>query len=92
MALKYNHLERRNHTYYFSHTLFIYGKYQLNKWYFNALASYGYNEYTENKSPFGVAIKTDYTDKCVKKAICKRWLFYNYNYYLIFKNNFQYFC
>lgn len=42
------------------HSFFVYGSYKPNNWYINALASYGYNEYSENKSPFGVLMASDY--------------------------------
>ena len=43
-----------------THTGFVYGEYRPNNWYTNAIASYGYSEYDENKHVAGDVYKAKY--------------------------------
>ena len=43
-----------------THTAFVYGEYKPNNWYVNAIASYGWSDYSENKNVAGVGVKADY--------------------------------
>ena len=43
-----------------THTGFVYGEYRPNNWYTNAIASYGYSEYEENKHVAGDVYKAKY--------------------------------
>ena len=43
-----------------THTGFVYGEYRQNDWYTNAIASYGYSEYDENKHVAGDVYKAKY--------------------------------
>ena len=43
-----------------THTGFVYGEYRPNDWYTNAIASYGYSEYDENKHVAGDVYKAKY--------------------------------
>ena len=43
-----------------THTGFVYGEYRPNNWYTNAIASYGYSKYDENKHVAGDVYKAKY--------------------------------
>lgn len=43
-----------------THTAIVYGEYKPNNWYINGIATYGWSDYSENKSVAGVGIKADY--------------------------------
>ena len=43
-----------------THTGFVYGEYRQNDWYTNAIASYGYSKYDENKHVAGDVYKAKY--------------------------------
>ena len=43
-----------------THTGFVYGEYRQNDWYTNAIASYGYSKYDENKHVTGDVYKAKY--------------------------------
>jgi len=43
-----------------THTAVLYGEYKPSDWYVNAIASYGWSDYEENKNVAGVGVKADY--------------------------------
>ncbi len=43
-----------------THTAFVYGEYKPSNWYVNAIASYGWSDYSEDKNVLGVGVKSDY--------------------------------
>ena len=43
-----------------THTAFIYGEYKPSNWYVNAIASYGWSDYSEDKNVSGINVKADY--------------------------------
>lgn len=42
------------------HNFFAYAHYQPNRWYVDLMANFGQNQYTEKKSPLGVALRSEY--------------------------------
>ena len=43
-----------------THTAILYGEYKLSNWYVNGIATYGWSDYSEDKSVAGVGVKADY--------------------------------
>ena len=43
-----------------THTAILYGEYKPNNWYVNGIATYGWSDYSEDKSVAGVGVKADY--------------------------------
>ncbi len=43
-----------------THTAFVYGEYKPSNWYVNGIASYGWSDYSEDKTVLGNNIKSDY--------------------------------
>ncbi|MGN0913328.1 MAG: autotransporter domain-containing protein [Alphaproteobacteria bacterium] len=43
-----------------THTAIVYGEYKPSNWYVNGIATYGWSDYSENKSVAGVGVKADY--------------------------------
>ncbi len=43
-----------------THTAIVYGEYKPNNWYINGIATYGWSDYSEDKSVAGVGVKADY--------------------------------
>ena len=43
-----------------THTAILYGEYKPNNWYVNGIATYGWSDYSEDKSVSGVGVKADY--------------------------------
>ena len=43
-----------------THTAILYGEYKPSNWYINGIATYGWSDYSEDKSVAGVGIKADY--------------------------------
>ena len=43
-----------------THTAILYGEYRPNNWYVNAIATYGWSDYSEKKNVAGVTVKADY--------------------------------
>ena len=43
-----------------THTLFVYGEYKPSNWYVNAIASYGWSDYSEDKYVAGYKVGADY--------------------------------
>ncbi len=43
-----------------THTAILYGEYKPNNWYVNGIATYGWSDYSEEKSVAGVGVKADY--------------------------------
>lgn len=45
------------------HNAFAYAYYQPNRWYVNGVVSYGQSKYKENKTPLGMALRSEYDVK-----------------------------
>ena len=43
-----------------THTAILYGEYKPSNWYVNGIATYGWSDYSEDKSIAGVGVKADY--------------------------------
>ena len=43
-----------------THTAILYGEYKPSNWYVNGIATYGWSDYSEDKSVAGVGVKADY--------------------------------
>lgn len=43
-----------------THTAILYGEYKPSNWYVNSIATYGWSDYSEDKSVAGVGVKADY--------------------------------
>ena len=43
-----------------THTAFVYGEYKPSNWYVNGIASYGWSDYSEDKTISGIGVKADY--------------------------------
>ena len=43
-----------------THTAIVYGEYKPSNWYVNGIATYGWSDYSEDKSVAGVGVKADY--------------------------------
>ena len=43
-----------------THTAILYGEYKPSNWYINGIATYGWSDYSEDKSVAGVGVKADY--------------------------------
>lgn len=43
-----------------THTAILYGEYKPNNWYLNAIATYGWSDYSENKNVANVNVNADY--------------------------------
>lgn len=43
-----------------THTAIVYGEYKPSNWYVNSIATYGWSDYSEDKSVAGVGVKADY--------------------------------
>lgn len=43
-----------------THTTILYGEYKPSNWYVNGIATYGWSDYSEDKSVAGVGVKADY--------------------------------
>ena len=43
-----------------THTAVLYGEYKPSNWYVNGIATYGWSDYSEDKSVAGVGVKADY--------------------------------
>ena len=43
-----------------THTAILYGEYKPNNWYVNGIATYGWSDYSEDKSVAGIGVKADY--------------------------------
>lgn len=43
-----------------THTAIVYGEYKPSNWYINGIATYGWSDYSEDKSVAGVGVKADY--------------------------------
>lgn len=43
-----------------THTAIVYGEYKPSNWYVNAIATYGWSDYSEKKNVAGVNVKADY--------------------------------
>ena len=43
-----------------THTAILYGEYKSSNWYVNGIATYGWSDYSEDKSVAGVGVKADY--------------------------------
>lgn len=43
-----------------THTAFVYGEYKPSNWYVNGIMSYGWSDYSEDKTISGIGVKADY--------------------------------
>lgn len=43
-----------------THTAILYGEYKPSNWYVNGIATYGWSDYSEDKSVAGIGVKADY--------------------------------
>ncbi len=62
------------------HTGFIYGKYQPNAWWVNAVASYGVGSYDEKANVAGVTVKSDYDVDTIGAQVMTGYDFVNNNF------------